>query len=122
MEERQELERRVRAPSTSQRDCLRARIVLLRAEGCSLREAARRLGASLPCVNNWSRRFDLEGLPGLLDKPGRGSRRSIPDETVQKIIEMAGQAPPGRQGMSEPAATGPLPSRLSPRHGHRTVC
>ena len=65
-EERAELERRVRATTTSQRDCLRARIVPLRADGCSLRETARYLGVSMPCVHKWSRRFDLEGLPRLV--------------------------------------------------------
>ena len=98
--ERQVLEQRVRAPTTSQRDCLRARIVLLRADGCSLRQAARQLGVSVPCVHKWSQRFDREGLPGLVDQPGRGTKRSIPEETVRTIIEMAGQAPPGRQRWS----------------------
>ena len=103
-EERTELERRVDAPTTSQRDCLRARIVLLRAGGCSLQEAARQLRVSVPCVHKWSRRFDLHGLPGLVDKPGRGRKRSIPDRTVKSIIEMAGQAPPGGQRWSTNSA------------------
>ena len=90
----------MRAPTSSQRACLRARIVLLRAEGCSLREAARQLGVSVPCVHKWSQRFDVEGLPGLLDKPGRSAKRSIPDRTVKTILEMAGQAPPGRRRWS----------------------
>ncbi len=82
-EERRVLEQRVRAPTTSQRDCLRARIVLLRADGCSLRQAARQLGVSVPCVHKWSQRFDREGLAGLADQPGRGTKRSIPEATVR---------------------------------------
>ena len=128
-EERSELERRVGAPTTSQRDCLRARIVLLRADGCSLQEAARQLGVSVPCVHKWSRRFDLHGLPGLVDKPGRGRKRSIPDRTVKRIIEMAGQAPPGRQRWSTNSAAAAVGvssdtvSRIWRAHGlkpHRT--
>ena len=103
-EERAELERRVRSPTTTQRDVLRARIVLLCGEGCTQRETARRLSVSLPCVNKWSQRFDRKGLPGLLDRPGRGRKRSIPDETVKRVIEMAGQAPPGRRRWSTKTA------------------
>ncbi len=90
----------MRAPTTSRRDGLRARIVLLRSEGHSQREVARRLAVSLPCVNKWSQRFETDGLAGLRDRPGRGAKRSIPQATVQRIIEMAGQAPPGRQRWS----------------------
>ena len=46
--EKRELEQRVRAPTTSQRDCLRARIVLLRSRGIAQREVARQLGVSIP--------------------------------------------------------------------------
>lgn len=128
-EERAELERRVHALTTSQRDCLRARIVLLRADGRSLEKAARQLGVSVPCVQKWSRRFDLHGLPGLADKPGRGRKRSIPDRTVKRIIEMAGQAPPGRQRWSTNSAakaagvSSDTVSRIWRAHGlkpHRT--
>ncbi len=76
----------------------------MRAGGCSQREAARQLGVSVPSVNKWSQRFDLEGLAGLFDKPGRGAKRSIPDPTVKRIIEMAGPAPPGRRRWSTRSA------------------
>ncbi len=94
-EERAELERRLRASTTSQRDCLRARIVLLRHEGLSQREVAGRVGASVACVNRWSRRFDAEGIAGLRDQSGRGRRPSIPAGTVAKVIAQAGQKPAG---------------------------
>ena len=99
-EERQLLERRVQSSTTSQRDCLRARIILLRADGCALRQVARQLGVSVPCAHKWSQRFDQQGLAGLLDQPGRGAKRSLPEATVRKIIELAGQSPPGRQRWS----------------------
>ena len=79
-QERTELERGVGAPTTSQRDCLRERIVLLRADGCSLQAAARQLGVSAPCVQKWSRRFDLHGLPGLVDN--RAAAESDPFRTA----------------------------------------
>ena len=95
-EERAALERRVRAATTSQRDCQRARIVLLRHEGVSQREVAGRVGVSVACVIRGSQRFDAEGLAGLRDQPGRGRRASIPVGMVEKVIAEAGQKPVGR--------------------------
>ena len=95
-EEKQILEQRVRAPTTPQRDSLRARIVLLRAEGLSQKEVARQLQISRPCVNQWSQRIEREGLAGLGDRPRSGRPPSLPAATVQRVIEAASQAPPGR--------------------------
>ena len=95
-EETQELERRVRASTTSGRDSIRARIVLMRSEGVRQQEVASRLGVSVPSVNKWSQRFDREGLGGLKDKSGRGAKSSIPLATVQRVIEEAGKSPAGR--------------------------
>ena len=114
-EEQRELERRVRAAPTSRRDCLRARIVLLRAEGVKQRDVAERLGVSVACVNKWSQRFDREGLAGLQDMPGRGRRPTIPLETVEKVVTEAGRTPPGRQRWSTrtlAAAVGIAPSSV----------
>ena len=128
-QERAELERRVQAPTTSQRDCLRARIVLLRHEGLSQREVAQRLQVSVVCVNRWSQRFDAEGIVGLRDRPGRGRRPSIPDATVEQVITQAGQKPPGRARWStrsmaaEAAVSQSTVSRIWRRSGlkpHRT--
>ena len=58
VKETQELERRVRASTTSGRDSIRARIVLMRSEGVRQQEVASRLGVSVPSVNKWSQRFD----------------------------------------------------------------
>ena len=114
-EEQRELERRVRAATTSRRDCQRARIVLLRAEGVKQRDVAERLGVSVACVNKWSQRFDREGLAGLQDMPGRGRRPTIPLETVEKVVTEAGRTPPGRQRWSTrtlAAAAGIAPSSV----------
>ncbi len=114
-EEQRELERRVRAATTSRRDCQRARIVLLRAEGVKQRDVAERLGVSVACVNKWSQRFDREGLAGLRDLPGRGRRPTIPLQTVEKVVTEAGRTPPGRQRWSTrtlAAAVGIAPSSV----------
>ncbi len=90
-EEREELERRVRAPSVPKRDSLRAAIVLHRAEGVKQSQVANELGVSTNCVNKWSQRFEREGLAGLVDRKGRGRRPSIPEHKVAEVITRATQ-------------------------------
>ena len=99
-EERAELQRRVQAGKTSQRDCIRARIVLLRADGMRQEDVGREVGLSTTSVNKWSQRFSRDGLEGLRDQSGRGRKPSIALEKMEQVITQAGQAPPGRQRWS----------------------
>jgi transposase len=71
-EQRVELERRMRAHTTTQRALQRARIVLLAADGMPSRQIARWVGIDEKAVAVW-RRFAAEGLKGLQDRrrPGR---------------------------------------------------
>ena len=62
-EEEDELQRRVRAATTSARDLVRARIVLL-AKGVKQTAVARELGIATSSVNKWSQRFERQGLKG----------------------------------------------------------
>lgn len=94
-EEERELRRRVRAATTPARDVLRARIVLLRAEGTRQRDVAEALGTTASTVNKWSQRFGRDGLSGLADRPGRGARPSIGAEVVERVIGKAGKRAPG---------------------------
>lgn len=76
-EDRRTLERWVRMPTAPQRLVLRSRIVLLLADGCPLREVARRLGVSRPTVSLWRGRYINEGCDALTrDRSGRGRKRS----------------------------------------------
>ena len=99
-EEEAELDRRVRAGTTSTRDCLRARIVLLRAKGMRQADVAREVGASTASVNKWSQRFERDGLDGLRDRTGRGRKASIPAETVERVVAKAGARAPGTRRRS----------------------
>ena len=57
----------------------RARLLLLLADGMTITDIAATVGMSRRHVYKWIQRFGLEGLEGLLDKPGRGRRlRSLP--------------------------------------------
>jgi len=95
-EEAAELRRRVRASTTTQRDGLRARVVLARAEKRKEKQVAEELGVSLACVSKWSRRFEEHGLEGLNDQPGRGRKPWLSAEKIEKVIATVTQPPPGR--------------------------
>lgn len=85
--ERSELEAMAAAHSTPRQWALRARIVLLAAEGVANAEIARRLEVSRPTVLAWRKRFKDERLDGLTwVRPGRGRKRSITAEKVRQIV------------------------------------
>ena len=66
-EDRAVLEARVRAPTSKQRDVLRATIVLMAAEGRSTRSIAAAVGTMPRTVSLWRGRFAREGLSGLAE-------------------------------------------------------
>ena len=92
------LEARVRAPTTEQRAVLRARIVLLAAEGRSTRSIARKLGTMPRTVSDWRIRFAEQGLAGLEDKPRRGPKPKYDVATGQRILALLDQPPPAGYG------------------------
>jgi putative transposase len=97
-EERMYLENTVRAPSAAQRDVLRARIVLLAAEGQRNEQIQDRLGVSKPVVIKWRRRFAVGRLAGLADEAGRGRKRKYDTETRHRIAATACNTPPASVG------------------------
>lgn len=84
--ERRELEGYVRRRTTAQALALRARIVLLCAQGCKNGEVAQKLSVSMPTVGKWRRRFAERRLDGLHDEPRPGGPRSIDDARIEKVI------------------------------------
>ena len=96
-DERAVLEARLRAPTTEQRDVLRARIVLLASEGRSTRSVAAALGIMPRTVSLWRIRFAEEGLDGLSDRarPGGQASSAKYDTTSDKrILAMLDEPPP----------------------------
>jgi len=67
-----ELEKRVRQDGASQRDALRARIILLAAAGWQNDHIADELKTMPTTVSHWRSRFAASGLAGLLDAPRSG--------------------------------------------------
>jgi transposase len=72
-EQRAELERRLRAHTTTQRGLRRAKIILLAADGVPNAQIAKQAGIDEKGVARWRRRFAAEGLAGLEERrrPGR---------------------------------------------------
>src|SRR5664280_2405452 len=85
IENRAELERRVRASTTPHRDRQRAEVVLLAGDGVAGSHIAARVGLSKQAVCKWRRRFLEAGLDGLDDAPrgtvalSRAARREASD-------------------------------------------
>ena len=76
--DREILERWVREHHTPQRLALRARTILLAAEGVSNSEIAEELGVSRPTVLDWRKRFVEDGVNALIEiRPGRGRKAEI---------------------------------------------
>lgn len=68
-EQRVLLESRARRYSSPYREVIRARIILLAAEGLTNEEIAHRLGVPRQLVTKWRKRFAEDGLAGLVDRP-----------------------------------------------------
>src|SRR5271167_1024058 len=84
--EREQLLEWTRRPKTAQALALRARIVLLSAQGRSNTEIARRLHISLPTAGKWRQRFLDQRLDGLLDEPRPGTPRRLSDAEVERVL------------------------------------
>lgn len=71
---------------TAQGLALRARMVLLSADGRPDREVARMVGRCRDTVGHWRRRFLRDRLGGLTDEPRSGTPRTITDAQVEEVI------------------------------------
>jgi transposase len=92
-EDRAELDRRVQARTGSQQDALRARIVLLAAEGLDTTAIAATLGVARGTARSWRARFVAAGLAGLADRPHCPPPRLYGPEVQAQIVVLACQSP-----------------------------
>jgi transposase-like protein len=76
--ERASLESTSRRYSAPYRDVVRARIVLLAAQGVENIEIARRLDTPAQIVSKWRKRFFEDGLVGLAERLRTGRRPGFP--------------------------------------------
>jgi transposase len=85
-DERASLESWTRRRTSAQALALRARIVLLAAEGRNNTEIAERLGIARNTAAKWRNRFAEHRLDGLTDEPRPGQPRKITDAKVEEVI------------------------------------
>ena len=84
----------VESPTSTPQQAMRARIVLHAAAGATNRQIADEVGASLPTVGHWRRRFAESGQVGLLDRSRPGRPRKIGEDQVERVLAKALEPPP----------------------------
>ncbi len=97
--QRKDLTRLVGSGKTPQKIALRARIILMAAEGTPNNTIARQLVISRPTVILWRGRFAEGGVQGILqDAPRPGRRKALGPDVVTRVVQATMQTTP-------PAAT-----------------
>jgi transposase len=93
-QQRSALESWLRSGKTEQRLALRARMILLSAQGASTEEIARKLSVWPPLVSKWRRRFAEQGLEGLFDATRGGRPARYSEATRSRILAVLDEDPP----------------------------
>lgn len=138
-EERQGLETLLRRHTTPQQTALRARIVLLAADGLNNSQIAHQLDIDINTVRLWRQRWlglqavslaDLSVAERLSDAPRPGAPARITPEQVCQIVALACEAPSSaerpisqwtaREIAAEIVQRG-IVDQISPRHAARVL-
>ena len=93
-EEKETLERVVRASTGEQRLVFRARLILLSASGLAGIEVAEQMGCRTGTVSKWRRRFLRQRCGGLNDAPRSGNPGIYSAETERRILTMLDERVP----------------------------
>jgi transposase len=72
----------------------RARIILACLEGKEIQQVAREIGASIPTVSKWRRRFAQQGLSSLHDQPRSGKPATYDAAFCDRVLALLEQPPP----------------------------
>ena len=97
-DEQNQLETRARKYTSPYRDVIRAKIVLLAAQGLSNDVIAARLDTPRQIVSKWRKRFALARLPGLEEQP-RGGRPALSSSLSVVVQVKAACELPHRLGL-----------------------
>ncbi len=84
--EQEKLRLVARRPKTSQRDSMRARVILSAAQGLSNLKIAEQLGIHNTTVGKWRNRFAKDRMDGLFDAPRSGAPRKVSDKKVEAVV------------------------------------
>jgi transposase len=90
------LEERARAYTAPFAQVVRAKMVLLAAQGMTNVDIAARLDVDVDVVSRWRKRFCTEGLAGLADRERSGRPRVFAAEVVAEVKAMACEPPAAR--------------------------
>lgn len=109
-EERNALQSLIRRPTCPQALALRARVILLCAQGHSNTETAAELHITIQTAGKWRQRFLEKRMDGLLDGPRPGTPRKLSEADIDRVLRLTREAAPGNSGhwstRSLAAATG----------------
>jgi hypothetical protein len=105
--ERAVLEKRSRSYSARHADVVRARIVLLGADGHPNTAIAERLDVHVNVVRTWRKRFVEAGLDGLADRARRARHRAAPRPAEAGAAD---PEPPGERGLPRPRGETTVPA------------
>ncbi len=94
--DRAELQRRARCYTLPHAEVIRAKIVLLAADGLENTVIAARLDAHVGVVSRWRKRFAGEGMSGLADRERSGRPRVFAATVVAQVKAMACEPPEDR--------------------------
>lgn len=96
-DEQTTMETMLRKRSIGQGIVLRAKIVLLCAQGLPDMRVAERTDVTHATVGKWRKRFIEYGVDGLPDTPRPSTPRTLGDEHAERVIKLTLEsAPPGR--------------------------
>jgi hypothetical protein len=92
------LEAIAKSSTAAHRDVLRARVLLMAADGTANARTAEQVGVSVPTVLEWRARFASEGLVrfGQVRK-GRGRKPVIPQAKIDEIVRLTQESKPEGQ-------------------------
>lgn len=91
--QREELERRARSYTAPYWQVVRAKVVLLAADGIANKEIAEQVGTSPQVVHRWRRRFCEQGLEALKDRPRSGRPRVYSSQVAVEVKALACELP-----------------------------
>ena len=92
--ERETLQNWARRPKSGQALAMRARMILLCAEGHTNTQVAGKLHVRIQTVGKWRQRFVDRRLDGLLDEPRPGTPRKLSDAEVERVLAMTLESTP----------------------------
>lgn len=94
IEERKELEQMTQSRTLAAGDVLRARLILMLAEGLAYRSVQDKLDISAPTISRWKERFVEQRVEGLMESRHPGQKPSVVTPALQaKVLDVTRRQP-----------------------------